>query len=82
MTNVATRRDFDVLTKTSISPRFSDRFIVTPERHDASRIKSEQLWRRDYVAIALRLRHDVSWRNFDVVMRHNLRRDSEKIKKT
>ena len=49
---------------------------------DASRIKSEQSRRRDYVVIALQLCHDASQRNFDVAMRHDLRRDLEKIQKT
>jgi len=45
-------------------PWFSDCFIVTPECHNASQIKSEQSRRRDYVAIASRLRHNVSRRNW------------------
>jgi len=63
-------------------PQFSDRFIATPERHNTSQINSEQLRCHDYVAIVSWLRHNASQQNFDVVMRRNLRRDSEKIKKT
>jgi hypothetical protein len=63
-------------------PRFFDRFIATPERHDVSRIELEQSRRRDLRRDASRLRRDTSRRNFDVAMRRDLRRDSEKIQKT